>query len=121
MLALGNPFKFRMIQAAAKPIQIDFRDVGDQTHYHPHLFIDVGENGRADVVVHLAGDGHNLWNPVVLISQAPASHLSFFQQQKCGSQGYVFQNGWAFLQQDAQLHHLDVALGGALVKTCLTA
>ena len=104
-----------------QPIQVDFRDAGVQTHYHPHLFIDLGENARADVVVHMEGDQFNLWNPVVLIAQAQSSHLNFFQQQKCGSQGYVFQNGWIFLQQDAQLNHLDVALGGAMLKSSLTA
>ena len=104
-----------------QPIQVDFRDADVHTHYHPHLFIDLGENARADVVVHMEGDQFNLWNPVVLIAQAQSSHLNFFQQQKCGSQGYVFQNGWIFLQQDAQLHHLDVALGGAMLKSSLTA
>lgn len=103
------------------PIQIHFRETNVETHYQPHLFIDLGEQARADVVVHLEGDHYNLWNPVVLATQAQASHLNFFQQQKCGSQAYVFQNGWFFLQQDAQLHHLDVALGGALLKTSLTA
>jgi Fe-S cluster assembly protein SufD len=104
-----------------QPIQIDFREAGVQKHYHPHLFIDLGENARADVVVHMAGEHYNLWNPVVLIAQSQASHLNFFQQQKCGPQGYVFQNGWVFLQEDAQLNHLDVALGGAMLKTSLTA
>ena len=103
-----------------QPIQVDFHNAGVQTHYHPHLFIDLGENARADVVVHMEGDHFNLWNPVVLIAQAQSSHLNFFQQQKCGSQGYVFQNGWIFLQQDAQLNHLDVALGGAMLKSSLT-
>jgi len=104
-----------------RPIQIDFRDGGVGTHYHPHLFIDLGEHARADVVVHMEGDGYSLWNPVVLITQAQSSHLNYFQQQKCSSEGFVFLNGWAFLQQDAQLNHLDVALGGALLKSSLTA
>ena len=104
-----------------QPIQIDFREAAVATQYHPHLFIDLGENAGADVVVHMAGNQYNLWNPVVLISQAASSHLNYFQQQKCGSQGYVFQNGWIFLQQDAQLNHLEVALGGALLKASLTA
>ena len=104
-----------------QPIQIDFREAAAETHYHPHLFIDLGENARADVVVHMADNQHNLWNSVVFIAQAESSHLNYFQQQKCGSQGYVFQNGWIFLQQDAQLNHLDVALGGALLKSSLTA
>ena len=104
-----------------QPIQIDFQEAGIDTHYHPHLFIDVGENARAEVIVHMAGEHYNLWNPVLLIAQAHASHLNYFQQQKCGPQGYVFQNGWIFLEQDSQLHHLDVALGGAMLKTSLTA
>ncbi len=104
-----------------QPIQIDFHEAGVETQYHPHLFIDLGENARADVIVHMAGENHNLWNPVLLISQAPSSHLNFFQQQKCGPRSYVFQNGWIFLAQDSHLNHLDVALGGALLKTSLTA
>jgi len=104
-----------------KPIQIDFREAGVATHCHPHLFIALGENAKADVVVHMEGTQYNLWNRVVLISQASSSHLNYFQQQKCGFQGYVFQNGWIFLQQDAQLNHLDVSLGGGLLKTSLTA
>ncbi len=103
-----------------KPIQIDFREAGAETHCHPHLFIDLGENARADVIMHMAGDQYSLWNPVVLIAQAESSHLNYFQQQKCGSQAYVFQNGWIFLQRDAHLNHLDVALGGAILKTSLT-
>jgi Fe-S cluster assembly protein SufD len=104
-----------------QPIRIDFREAAVNTHYHPHLFIALGENASAEVVVHMAGNQYNLWNPVVLIAQAESSRLNYFQQQKCGSQGYVFQNGWIFLQQDAQLNHLDVALGGAMLKTSLTA
>jgi Fe-S cluster assembly protein SufD len=107
--------------AIDRPIQIDFREAAVRTHYHPHLFIALGENASADVVVHMAGDQYNLWNPVVLIAQAESSRLNYFQQQKCGSQGFVFQNGWIFLQQEAQLNLLDVALGGAMLKSSLTA
>lgn len=79
----------------------------------------LAEGARATVVLHIRGEtqGKLLLNAGTDLRISEAAALELILVQDLNQESYYFQHENARVERDGSLRHIEVSLGGALVKT----
>jgi Fe-S cluster assembly protein SufD len=107
-----------------EPLIVELAANGGGKIASPHVVIRMSEGSRATVILHLRGENSGTESDAALLLNSgmdlrldDSASLQLVSIQEMSGASYCFHHGSARVGRDAALRHLQIELGGALVKT----